>query len=58
MSLMNSIRDRVAAADSKKGIDPYEPITKEEEGIGWGGALLVILMGLATVAHVLHFGKE
>ncbi len=58
MSLINRIRDRAAAADSKKGIDPYEPITEEDEGIGWGGALIVILMGLATVAHVLHFGKE
>ena len=58
MSLINRIRDRAAAADCKKGIDPYEPITKEDEGVGWGGALIVILMGLATVAHVLHFGKE
>lgn len=41
------------------GVDPYEPITEEDEGFpGWAGALIVILMGLATVAHVLHFGKE
>lgn len=59
MSLINwNIRNRDVAAADCKGIDPYEPITEEDEGIGWCGALIVILTGLATVAHVLHFGKE
>ena len=46
----NIDQERDAAAT---GVDPYEPITEEDEGFpGWVGAAVVLLMGLATVAHV------
>lgn len=52
----NIDQERDAAAT---GVDPYEPITEEDEGFpGWVGAVVVILMGLATAAHILHWGKE
>lgn len=59
MSLINwNIRNRDVAAADCKGIDPYEPVTGEDEGVGWGGALIVILTGLTALAHILYRGKE
>ena len=58
---MKKIRFSLSSPSQEEatGIDPYEPITGEDEGFpGWVGAVIVILMGLATVAHVLHLGKR